>query len=579
MKLNSPPELVILGIDGGTWDLIVPWVKEGLLPNFAGLLSEGAWGNLESTVPPVTAPAWTSFMTGKNPGKHGIYDFLEPQHLPEGGSDTYRMQYVSASSRKAKTIWKILSDQGKRVGVVNVPMTYPPEEINGYMISGMDAPDEDSPFIYPPSLREELWKELGGVSLDIRHLGYMKNDRKRRKVLRELIELEKKRLRLILYLFEKHPADVFMMVFNATDQVQHHFWHYMDPRHHQYDEKGHKKYGRAILEVYQCIDEIMGKLMDVLPEETKLVLMSDHGFGPISPRCLYINRYLEEKGLLTVKEKEDTGSKFLLPLASKADSILRSILPPGMKNKIAKLFPKARAAFESYLAFSSFDWAKTTAYASEISITSLNIWLNMEGRYPQGTVPLEDYDRTLERVRNVLYELIDPKTGKQVIARVYRKEEVYHGREAAHAPDLIVSWWDGGGFTVKPSYPKDSRHSGVIEYAPRRLKAGTDWSGTHKPNGIVLFRGKGIKNIKFEDAKITDVAPTVLYLLGQPVPDDMDGQVLLEMLKEPGPAGVSYQKVSGAHPLNDGPEESSSPYSERDEEQIRKRLEELGYLL
>jgi len=579
MRLKKPPEIVILGIDGGTWDLVLPWAREGLLPNFARLLGEGAWGNLKSTVPPVTAPAWTSFMTGKNPGKHGIYDFLQP------GRMSYKMQYVSASSRKSKTLWRILSDQGKKVGVVNVPMTYPPEEVNGYMISGMDAPDEKSPFIHPAPLRDELWEELGGVSLDIRHLGYMRSDKKREKVLEDLVELEKKRLRLMLYLFEKHPVDVFMVVFNATDQVQHHFWHYMDPVHHQYHEKDAKKYGNAILKVYQCIDGIMGSLLDILPEETTLVLMSDHGFGPTSPRSIYLNRYLEQAGLLSVKESDaparpkalayySIGSKFLMPLASRADSFLRSILPPGVKNKIAKVFPGARSALESYLAFSSFDWARTVAYASEASITSLNIWINLEGRDPQGTVPAKDYDRTVERVRRLLYELKDPVDGKPVIERVYRKEEVYSGRETANAPDLIVSWWDGRGFSVKSSYPKPAKNGAIIEYASNTLKAGAEWSGTHTPRGMVLFHGKDIKKgKKIEGACIVDIAPTVLHLLGSPVPEDMDGKVLLNMIESSNLKKVLYQKVSSEEETG-----GENPYSESDEEKIRKRLEELGYL-
>lgn len=571
MTQKKSPKIAVLGIDGGTWDLILPWVEKGLLPHFSRLLQEGAWGTLHSTIPPVTAPAWTSFMTGKNPGKHGLYDFIEPK------PNSYKMQYTCAASRKSKILWRILSDRGRKVGVINVPMTYPPEEINGYMISGMDTPDEGCPFIYPSSLKRELWREIGEVKLDIPHLGYMRTDQKRGKVLKDLVELEKKRLDLILYLFEKHPVDIFMVVFNATDQVQHHFWHYMDSTHHQYDKKGAKKYGSAILKIYQCIDEIIRVLLRTFSQETTIILMSDHGFRPVSSRYLYLNRYLEKIGVLSVKNSGlKSRSKMFLPFVNKVDSILRSMLSPDLKRKLSKLFPWARPGLESLLALSMFDWSKTQAYAVEISATSPNIWINLQGRYPQGIVPMEEYNNIVEHIQQALYALIDPDDGSQVISRIYRREEIYEGKEVNNAPDLILSWWDGKGFTVKPSYPKASDDDSIIKQVPKSLEAGVDWSGTHKPNGMFLFYGKDTKKgKKVEDANIIDIAPTILYLLNEAIPEDMDGKVLLEILDKSSspPRTISYQKISP-----DEETETLKPYSEEDEEKIRERLKRLGYL-
>ncbi len=563
--------MVILGMDGGTWDLILPWVEQGRLPHFSWLLKEGAWGPLQSTLPPVTAPAWTSFLTGKNPGQHGLYDFFEID------PDTYRIQYSSASSRKAKTIWRILSDRGKRVGVVNVPMTYPPEDVNGFMISGMDTPDADSPFIYPPSLKDEIWREVGKIRLDIHHLGHMNNDRKREKVLQELIAQEKSRFKLILYLLEKHPVDVCMMVFNAIDQVQHHFWHYMDSQHFSFGEKGPKGFGTAIFRLYQCIDETIGLLLKELSTETTVMLMSDHGFGQASPRIFYINRYLEKIGVLSLKDESKLMSRSFSNLMGKVDRFLRSNLSPDLKRKIAKYFPGARAQLESRLSFSMIDWTKTKAYAIEISPTSPTIWVNLKGRNRHGIIPSHEYDHLTESIRKAIYDLKDPIDGSPVVSKIYRKEEIYHGKELDKAPDLTLSWWEGKGFTVKPSYPRVSgQDDSIVEYPSGKMRGGQDWSGTHLPNGIFLFYGQGIKKDKrIEGTRIIDLAPTLLYLLKEAVPDDMDGRVVTEIFEKPEEElkPVEYQPIS-----SDEDDETMSVYSEKDRLKIQKRLQDLGYL-
>lgn len=563
----TPPEIAILGIDGATWDLIVPWAREGLLPNFARLIDKGTWGDLHSTVPPVTAPAWTSFMTGKNPGKHGLYDFFETD--PE----TYGITYACAASRKAKTIWRLLSDSGKRVGVVNVPMTYPPEEISGFMISGMDTPDANSAFVHPGSLKTEIEKEVGPLRLDIQHLGYMKNDRIRGKVLAELVELEKYRLKLILHLLTNHPVDVFMTVFNATDQVQHHFWHYMDPGHHFYDAEGAKAFGNAILTIYQCIDEIIGILLKTFSDKTTVVLMSDHGFGPTSPLNFYINRHLEERGILSLQDGEKSGT--LSTFMGKIDALLRSTLPPDLKRAITRLVPWARAKLESYLSFSMIDWSRTKAYAVEISPTSPAIWVNLEGRNGKGIVKRHEYDDVVESVRQSLYEVQDPRDGTPLVSKIYRKEEIYSGKELDKAPDLLLSWWEGKGFIAKQSYPPTDKARPVVEYRSGEMADGKDWSGTHSINGIVLFHGNGIgQGRKIEGSDILDLAPTLLYLLNEAVPDDMDGKVLMDIFEKNREklAPVGYSEAGGAD------EKTSGAYSEEDSMKIRKRLQDLGYM-
>src|ERR1700732_754490 len=164
------PKILIIGLDAATWDLIGPWAAKGYLPNLSKLIDQGISGKLKSVIPPITPAAWTTFMTGKNPAKHGIYNFLE------SGGGTYEMRYSNAGSRRSRTFWRILSDAGITAGSMNIPFTFPPEKLNGFQISGMDTPSENSDFIYPPELRSELERIVGKLKLDIYYLGFMTTD-------------------------------------------------------------------------------------------------------------------------------------------------------------------------------------------------------------------------------------------------------------------------------------------------------------------------------------------------------------------------------------------------------------------
>jgi predicted AlkP superfamily phosphohydrolase/phosphomutase len=245
------PQLVIIGLDSATWDLMEPWIAQGQLPNLAKLVSDGVRGQLESAIPPLTPPAWTSFMTGKNPGKHGIFYFLEPQ------PGTYAMRYANAASRRSRTFFGLLSDAGIKVGTVNIPFTYPPEPLNGFQVSGMDTPSEKSAFIFPPELRQELESAVGKVLFDITHLGFMSTDDRREQVLGEMEKVDEQWAKIGLYLLEKHPAEVMMFTFMSIDTVQHHFWQYLDESHFLHDPVGARRFKDAILQVYRRLDTIV----------------------------------------------------------------------------------------------------------------------------------------------------------------------------------------------------------------------------------------------------------------------------------------------------------------------------------
>jgi predicted AlkP superfamily phosphohydrolase/phosphomutase len=569
MKNRKPPKILIIGIDGATFSLITPWVEAGKLPHFARLMNEGAWGNLDSTIPPLTSPAWTSFMTGKNPGKHGLFHFISPKN------NSYEFFYTNANTRRSKTIWRIFSDQGIKVGVVNVPMTFPPEKINGYMISGMDTPDENSEFIHPPPLKEELRKNFGEVRLEIRHLEFMRSDDKRDTVLKEMAEHEDHRAQLAIHLIKNYPVDVFMLVFCSTDQIQHYFWHYMDKTHYRYDPKNSIKYADAILKAYQKIDEKIGEILEAVTEDTIVVLMSDHGAGPTSNKVVHLNQYLSNLGLLQFKE-HDSGS-ILNTIIKRLDPFLRRTLSPRQKAKIANKLPEIRKKWDTRrTSLSAIDWNKTKAYCYEVLPTYTNIWVNLRGKHPQGIVgPGKEYNDLLNFITKKLFELKDPKTGKKIIKNIFRKDEVYRGPYIDMAPDLLLSWWDDDCFDLRPSFQDDD--TDIV----RNLEDGFDklvnWSGTHRLKGIFLFKGYPFKNIHVGDGiNIVDLAPTLLYLMGCPIPIDMDGKVIKTAFKD------DYFK---SHPIKYDDSSGSSEekygidtYSEEEAVMVKKRLKALGYL-
>jgi predicted AlkP superfamily phosphohydrolase/phosphomutase len=565
-------KIFVIGWDSATWDLIRPWVDQGKMPNLAKLISEGTSGPLESVFPPITPPAWTSFMTGKNPGKHGIFHFVEPR------AGSYTMTWASAGSRKATTIWRILSDAGWRVGTVNVPFTYPPEKLQGFQISGMDTPSEKSSFIHPPELREELEGSLGPLTLELRYLGGMTSDKRAQQALDEMETLDRQWTKIGLYLIQKHPVDVMMLTYMSVDTVQHHFWHHMDPAHFLHDPNGVEKFGDAVLGVYHRLDQAIGDFISQLPEETVLFVVSDHGGGPVSERTIYFNRYLAQLGLLKYRtEKSSPALSALKKMMRNSYRLVRGALNSDQKKMLATLFPKLREQVDgAYTAYSNIDWSATKAYCSEVAASPPSIWINRKGSKPSGIVEDAEYESVVALITEKLKALKDPRTGESVIPRIYRREEVFQGPHVEDAPDLILDWWSGDGFSNDTSFPEDNDQPPLVvrERAPMK---GHEWAGTHRLHGILLAKGGPIKKAaQIDGARLMDMAPTLLYLAGQPIPSDMDGRVLLDLFEPEYVAThpVVYDQAKG----DDQTPSNGSTYSPEDAALIEERLKALGYI-
>jgi predicted AlkP superfamily phosphohydrolase/phosphomutase len=506
-------------------------------------------------------------MTGCNPGKHGIYNFMEPR------PGEYGMRYSNAGSRKARTLWRLLNEAGHTTGVVNVPFTYPPEQLDGFQVSGMDTPSESSAFIHPPELREELERETGKLGLEIRYLGAMSTDERRDAVLEGMRKLDEQWTRVALHTLEKHPCEVMMVTFMSIDTVQHHFWHHMDPGHFLHDPRGAERYRDAIKGVYRRLDETVGRILERLPEDCTVLVVSDHGGGPVSDRTVYLNRYLAQLGLLAYKEGAGLGQRVMRWGYDAA----RSLLTSDQKQWLAHRLPGMRESMENVAtSFANIDWKRTKAYCSEVLAYPPSVFLNMKGERPEGTVEPGEREDLLRLLTEKLLELKDPRDGSAIIPRVYRREELFQGECAAQGPDLVLDWWSGAGFSASPSLAEE-KEGPVLKIRERAPMKEPEWSGTHRLHGVLIGSGPAIQaGARIEGARLVDLMPTILYLMNVEIPAGLDGRVLTEMVNPDHlrthpvkTEGGEFEAVAGAQ---------STPYSDAEAAEVEERLKALGYV-
>lgn len=532
--MRQHQKLFVLGLDGATFDLIRPWASQGLLPTFDQLMKESSYGELESTIPPFSAHAWTAFMTGVNPGRHGIYDFTD--YRP----GTYDQIFINTLSIRSKKIWDLIAEHGKRSIVVNIPLTYPPQKVNGIMISGMLTPPGGE-FAFPRELEQEIKREIGPYMTDI-DLVRVKN---RMLILDDIYRSTELRFKTIQYLMDRHDWDLSIMVITETDRLQHKFW-------------GERQ--KIMLPYYQKLDDLIGQLINRLNRDTTLLMLSDHGFGDYR-KTFHLNTWLEKIGLLKKVERKNTsegdlelGRHFSRKELPHGKMIYRKFVKGGQsvyREIRRKFFPK----------YFDIDWPKTKAFASYTGQIHA-ITLNMKGRQPEGLVAPEDYEPLRDTIRRKLLELRDESNGKKVIQKVFTREELCSGPFLEKSPDLLFTLEDYSYFVS----------GGIRRHVFNKEKRGL---GTHWPNGVLMITGKGVcRGKEIKGSGIIDVAPTILYLLGLPVPSGFDGKVLTEAL-EP--------ELLRAYPIRKEDiflevEGKGFMMTETEEEKIRKNLQELGYI-
>jgi len=558
-------KVLIIGLDGGTFTLLQPWIDEGKLPNLKMIQKEGVSGELESTIPPITPPAWSSFMTGNNPGKHGVFHFVCKDKT------TGREVPINSRMRSGPTLWRILSESGKKVLVLNCPTTYPPEEVNGAMISCFLTPGGKKDFIYPRELVEEIEGKFGPYPLYLKTMLFSGNlsEKNLRRLLEELKQELRYKFEVAHYLLDRVPADLLMIHVWGTDRIQHELWNVIDESHPQYNRMLGEKFKEEIVHYFSLVDQEIGRLWKKFGQENHIMIISDHGFGPVH-KCVDLNCLLLNEGFIKIKDNPISQLKYLawkkgltyrlfLPL-------LKGVLKAGITLPVRPPFEGIKAVQEDakqlLFSFNDVDWSKTMAY-SKFGIGAIHI--NIKGNGRNGPVELgEGYDKVRREIVELLKQLRDPETNEKIEGDVFLKEEIYHGEHLDSAPDIV--------FLTKGTYLAGT-FFGFTSNKP--VVANRAWFGNHRMNGIFLAKGNGIEKGKgIDGAKIIDIAPTVLYLMGEKIPLSMDGKVLDQAF---------LQEFLAAHPkqfYEVSPEDvqKDASFSREDEEDLVKRLKGLGYL-
>ena len=555
--MKPSPKVFSIGLDGGTFDLMDPWLDEGHLPNIQRLIGRGTRARLRSVILPFTPQAWGSFMTGMNPGNHGVFGFKEKE---EG---RYSFQFVNNKSIRSRTLWKYLSDHGKKAILVNIPMTYPPESIEGIIVGGMDSPGVDSDFTYPSDIKSEI---LALEKEYVIHLhvgaGYLDSDKKRRKAVGALLHMVASREKVILHFMDKYPWDFFAVNFSAIDQVQHHFWKYLE---------GDNEFQEIILKIYKRVDEAVGRICEKVSPQTTVYMMSDHGAGPASPYVIFIDEWLKEQGLLQFR-KAFSVRGLAMRMVKSALTAFSQKLSSEIKDHLMRWFPGMRVRSQGYVRRALIDWPNTRAYSGEHPST---LRINLKGRDAQGVVEPGDYEGLRRELIERLESLTHPQTGEILIERVYRREDLYHGDFLQAAPDLII-------------HPKDFAHQ--IKGGPfsnphyRQVISTKDpkeffVNGVHRLNGIFAAAGPGIRKGHCVDSlEIIDLFPTMLYSLGMAVPKSVDGKVA---------EGIFEEDRLSAYPIcycDDSLKEADqvpgdkATYGQEDADRIAESLRGLGYI-
>ncbi len=436
------------------------------LPNLSRLIDEGIYGPLSSSIPCITVPAWTSMLASKDPGTLGFYGFRNrADHSYE------RMNIATGNAVHDPRVWDVLGEADKASAVIGVPQTYPIKPINGYLISGFLTPNTDRQYTFPDDLRYEVDRVLGGAEYDVDVPQFRTEDKDF--LLKQIQEMTEKRFAVIKHLIREKPWDFFMFVEIGLDRIHHGMWKFWDPGHYRH-EPGNP-YEDAIPDYYRYLDGELGQILGMLDDDTIVMVVSDHG-GQAMEGGFAINEWLRQEGLLVLKD----------------EPLYEGLVP----------FEKVEV-----------DWERTTAWGSGGYYA--RVFMNVEGREPQGRIPPDEYETTRDELKERIEAVLDHE-GNPMGSVAFRPQDLY--REVRNvAPDLMVyfgnlRWRSVGSFGLPEIYtfendtgPDDANHAqdGVfILWDPRR-----DHGGRYV-DGLQLM----------------DIAPTILDTLDVPVPSDMQGR-------------------------------------------------------
>ena len=499
----TAPALTVIGLDAATFDVLDPLLADGELPAIARLLDGAARGPMRSTTHPLTPLAWTTMTTGVNAGVHGVWDFTERD---ESG---HHLRLVNGSFRRAPALWDVLSARGRRVGVVNVPFTWPASEVNGFLLSGLDASARDDDAVFPHDVAGELRRRFGALDLD-HAFPLDASGRIDLELVRRACEA---RCEAVAWLVERFEPELLFTVFMSADHIHHLAWP-------EWEERGAES---RVADVYRILDGAVAALCELAGDDGNVMLVSDHGGGSLNG-VVNLNAWLAREGFLSYADNvgvrtEEGRRRLVHRLYS-----LQRALPAGVRSRLARRLPGVRDLALRLREYSVVDWQRTRAFSYG---TFGNIVVNLHGREEHGIVAPEDYDDVRAAIAERLLELRSAN-GERIVAAVHRREDLFAGPCLELLPDLVVefddyAWLGKGALTYRTDDVWDE--IAIADGSPE------SYVGSHRHEGVFALRGPAARAAAL-DARIEDVAPTILYLLGETIPPELEGRVLLEAIDE-----------------------------------------------
>jgi predicted AlkP superfamily phosphohydrolase/phosphomutase len=509
---------IVIGLDGANWPLIDRWVQAGDFPALSTLLEEGAHGVSRSHLPPVTCPNWKCYAAGKNPGKLGVFWWERID------TDSRSMHLPDSTDFNSPEIWDYLNDTGESAGLINLPMSYPPREIDEFMIAGGPRSRETN-YTEPPELQNELEDRFGYRVHPENVLTSNENAEREVEMIHNLLQT---RLRTAKALLDEQDISFLHVTLFHLNVLQHYFWD-----------------GPETRQAYEIIDEELEPLVE---GDYNLVLMSDHGCTEIDT-VFYVNEWLEEQGYLRTQPSLTSRLYDIGVTQEQISSLVRAV---GLEKYIRPLVP--RAIIERFPSnegvvreekLNMIDWEHTKAIGSG-----------------QGLVYIvADDEDERQAIRDSLradLTSVNGLTDEPIVREIYRRDELYEGNHVDLAPDLIFDQRQGV-------------HTSEAIGQDEVMTAPTNWRGENVPEGMVLFHGTDVAAGEIDEMRISDIAPTLLHWMGHAVPTDMDGDPVTTVFSDG--SDPSERAVETRSPLPERNEQSR----ELDDE-VRNRLEDIGYM-
>ncbi|MDY6965244.1 MAG: alkaline phosphatase family protein [Halobacteriota archaeon] len=485
---------MVIGLDGATFRLLKPWAEEGVLPNLAKIMKEGCYGPLESSIPHVTYPAWKCYSTGKYPSNLGVYYFLKFD------KNNFKISTNFSTSFKGREIWDYLGDYELKSGVINMPTTYPPKKINGFMISGPVIIGED--YVYPTNLKSKIENEFN-YKPSTRSLGAELRRGDGEEIKQEIKDIIKSRFEVAKHMLKNGNFDFLHLTIFYIDAIQHFFWGDM--------EEDNPKNTNTIKNFWKFIDKNIGEIMEMIGEETNLIFISDHGFTKLKGE-FNLNNWLINKGYLV---RNVSKVYFLYKLGLNADllytifkkthllHLIRKIIPTEVRGKV----PSKKGDVSLDFLEDEIDWQRSKAIMCGDGLIYINNNVVKDDR--------EFKDLLIEELRMIR----NPVTGEKFAEEIYKTEEIY-GHVNSNAPDIFIL--PKSGYLLK----------NVISEKEWNFET-ERWSAIHELEGIFIAYGPDIKkNSEIKNLRIYDIAPTILHLYNIPIPQDVDGRVIKNIFQE-----------------------------------------------